>query len=247
MNSSYNATEPTRRAFVLGLRDAARLVESDVLGLCDDHCDHGAHTGGAHMDDADHASHASKDKEVLDLDNKQKGMWRKLFVPLDFFSRFEHFVDVELGAASMAAARRWKGYALPQLRRFVSGIDATRGINAQPWPCAIPQPSQDDVGEDGSAGVTEHFFIGLSVQFSSAGMTSRLGAKPFDLTGAMHDFAAVLNAWPDREVGMELSVTHRRRAELPPYVRVSQQAPGNLKAAETKRTGRKRKFSEQQE
>jgi hypothetical protein len=156
--------------------------------------------------------------------------WAALFAPSDFFDRYCDFVEVRIVAAlSSSAHSAWLGWCESRLRVLVAELCAVPSLSAGTVHLLAHAFSPPDAGADADADAT-HFYIGIAptrapLELESAEEARRasrgacLGA-PVDLGGAWSAFAAQLGAqYPDD--GMDLTLSHLAREELPAYCRAS--------------------------
>jgi poly(A) polymerase len=129
---------------------------------------------------------------------------KELFAP---GGRFEHFVQVDVWAASPDDMARWLGWVESRLRTLLVALEQPPLVTC--WPLAHPlKLASATASGSGSGSSCWAFWAALSFHSS---------VNVFDLTPIVQDFVYRVNVWPERLPDrMHVKVTHVTRAQLPP-------------------------------
>ena len=136
-----------------------------------------------------------------------EGVWEKLFAHSDFFSRYEHYLQVRVSACSKEALKPWLAWVESKLRYLIIACDSPPTTKAHPYASLLPEAPSNPLAL--------HFFIGLTFQE---------GTPNVDLTPAVADFITKVNQWGRRTLDMELMIFHRLKDTLPAFVHAPQGA-----------------------
>eukprot|EP00741_Cyanophora_paradoxa_P010437 tig00000037_g10092.t1 len=152
------------------------------------------------------------------------GALRELFEPADFFGRHRSFLRVDVAAGTAPDFRRWAGWVESKLRLLVRFLEQQGALErVRPW----PEPLEEAAGPHTHSAA---YFVGIELPRGGAG---RQGPPPVvNLAPPVEAFCALVrDRFPERAPGMEVSVSHIRRRDLPPSLLPSTQAPEPAAAA----------------
>lgn len=134
-----------------------------------------------------------------DDDDPRAPSFRDLFRRADFFREHAHYLQVNISARDADDFRAWFGLVESRLRALFVGLDAPdRGVEA------FPHAEFFRCGE----GATSVF---VALRFAH-------GVESVDLRDCASDFLRKVNEWKDRRFGMDLTIEHRLRRDLPAFV-----------------------------
>lgn len=143
--------------------------------------------------------------------------YASLFLPSDFFSRHEHYLQVTIRASNRQDFVEWFRLVESRLRLLISSIE-TQQVHAWPFArffdrqydkegfCLGPGKTQDENAVHESL-----FFIAL--RFAP-------GLDTVNLRHLTSDFLFKVNTWEKRNAGMDLQLEHITSADLPSFVLV---------------------------
>ncbi|TVU33152.1 hypothetical protein EJB05_24938 [Eragrostis curvula] len=136
-----------------------------------------------------------------------KANWAALFEPFRFFEAYRKFLVVDIVAEDDDDLRLWKGWVESRLRQLTLKIERdTKGIlQCHPYPYEYADPAIK----------CAHcaFYMGLS---RKEGMKRR--GQQFDIRGTVEEFMLEIGMYTSWKPGMDLTVTHVRREQVPSYV-----------------------------
>ncbi|KDO28514.1 hypothetical protein SPRG_06753 [Saprolegnia parasitica CBS 223.65] len=134
--------------------------------------------------------------------------WEDLFEDSTFFKRWDHFLQLDVLAAT-ASFPAWFGWVESRLRQLFSRLEQVPDVQIFPFARVFDLPPE--VLDEGCSGGS--LFIALN-------FTVPRGATRFsvDLTAAVQDFAALVDTWLGRTSDMDVTVHYKRRSALPSWV-----------------------------
>lgn len=132
--------------------------------------------------------------------------WDALFEPYRFFEAFTHFFQVDIFAADDNDLLSWKEWVEPKFVEFTlkRESDSHGMVHSHPNPSAFVDSSKPQPHSV--------FFIGLTW---SKGAPK--GQKEFHMGGTVDWFKLEASMYTYRKPGMEISVTHIHRMQLPAF------------------------------
>ncbi|CAI0409534.1 unnamed protein product [Linum tenue] len=137
-----------------------------------------------------------------------KAHWSALFEPYPFFASYKNYLQVDIIAADADDLLAWKGWVESRLRQLTLKIERdTNGmLQCHPYPHVYTDMSRQ----------FPHcaFFTGLQ---RKEGISPQEGQQ-FDIRGTVDEFRQDINMYVFWKPGMDISVAHVRRRQLPTYV-----------------------------
>jgi poly(A) polymerase len=136
-------------------------------------------------------------------------VYRKLFVPTDFFDRHKHFLQINIRASNKQDFVEWFRLVESKIRLLVSTLE-TPEVHA--WPLARffePKSGSTDGSDKAGDGCEKVFFIALRFEQHIDSM---------DVRPLTMDFLYKVNSWEGRKATMDLSITHITDKDLPFFV-----------------------------
>ncbi|DBA05243.1 TPA: hypothetical protein N0F65_007405 [Lagenidium giganteum] len=133
------------------------------------------------------------------------------------FTRFNHFLRIQITGASADDFCRWFGWVESRLRQFFLRLEGMPELRIHPFARFY------DFKEESSGAYVSWCFIALSFHFPKPSPTSTTSTTQHkvDLTGAIRDFACYVDQWEERSEGMDLHVDHVRQEDIPQWVKDS--------------------------
>ncbi|XWS12004.1 hypothetical protein CRYUN_Cryun37aG0053000 [Craigia yunnanensis] len=134
--------------------------------------------------------------------------WTALFEPYLFFDSYKNYLQVDIVAADADDLRAWKGWVESRLRQLTLMIERdTYGLlQCHPYPHEYVDASKP-CGHCA-------FFMGLQMK---QGEIVQEGQQ-FDIRGSVDEFRHSISMYMFWKPGMEISVSHVHRKQLPVYV-----------------------------
>ncbi|KAL8118684.1 nuclear poly(A) polymerase 4-like isoform X1 [Apium graveolens] len=138
----------------------------------------------------------------------KKSQWSALFEPYLFFESYKNYLEVDIVAADVDDLRAWKGWVESRLRQLTLMIERDTYGKLQCHP--YPHEYADSLKQCSHSA----FFMGLQ---RKEGEVIQEGQQ-FDIRGTVDEFRHSVNMYVFWKPGMEISVSHVRRRQLPSYV-----------------------------
>lgn len=137
------------------------------------------------------------------------GKWEEVFEETDFFVRYMHYLEVEIGADNEDDYRKWSGFVESRMRLLVNKLEfADVSMNLHPFPQSFMRPSTE------SNKFSSLLFIG--VEFPDLKSSGR---KDIDLRTPIQDFEIQISDWPGKRDTMHKPIVrHIRRKDIPDFV-----------------------------
>ncbi|KAH9183268.1 hypothetical protein AeNC1_014754 [Aphanomyces euteiches] len=134
----------------------------------------------------------------------QSAPWEDLFAESNFFQRWEHFLRIDITAADATNFTPWFSWVESRLRSLFGRLEQLNDVEIAPFARFFDIPDED---------TSACCFVGLAFHLPE-------NARQFsvDFTVAIQDFAAILDAWPNRTSDMDLQVHYVRKAHLPSWI-----------------------------
>ncbi|CAI5931391.1 unnamed protein product [Closterium sp. NIES-64] len=231
MNSSYNVSESTLRVMKDEFRRGKEIcdrIEGAVGG--------GGAAGGA----GGAAGGAAGGGAGGGGTGEQRAEWAELFEPFAFFEAYNHYLQIDISAASDADMLKWKGWVESRLRTLVTRIERhTDGLlQCHPHVCEIHDPARS----------YPHclFYMGLQRRApptptpttpgtpgAEDGGNAGGGAREFDIRYTVDDFKSTVESFQMWREGMGIDVLYLKRKQLPLFV-----FPGGVKPRRASRGGK---------
>ncbi|GJP35286.1 hypothetical protein CLOM_g19793 [Closterium sp. NIES-68] len=229
MNSSYNVSESTLRVMKDEFRRGKEIcdrIEGAVSGGGG-----GAAGGGVGGAVGGAGGGAGGAGEV-------RTEWAELFEPFAFFEAYNHYLQIDISAASDADMLKWKGWVESRLRTLVTRIERhTDGLlQCHPHVCDIHDPTR----------TYPHclFYMGLQRRAPPApaatagngteeGGAGGAGAREFDIRYTVDDFKSTVESFQMWREGMGIDVVYLKRKQLPAFA-----FPGGVKPRRVSRVGK---------
>ncbi|KAH7651213.1 poly(A) polymerase protein [Dioscorea alata] len=137
-----------------------------------------------------------------------KASWSALFEPYFFFETYKNYLQIDIVATDADDLRIWKGWVESRLRQLTLKIERdTYGmLQCHPYP---------------------HDYVDASRQCSHCAFFMGLQRKPgervqegqqFDIRATVEEFRHSVNMYMFWRPGMEISVSHVRRKQIPSFV-----------------------------
>ncbi|GLE08627.1 hypothetical protein PINS_up019931 [Pythium insidiosum] len=154
--------------------------------------------------------------EMLAKGLSSPAVWHRLFAPSELLVRYDHYVVMELRAATEDDLHEWANYVSSRTRKLVESLQHTAPIQAiHPHPDLVRPsggPSQDE-----DAAVVGYYFVGYSVA-PTKGENDKNTALTCAASAIRYFVATELEKTPERRADMDVSITCRRWQELPEEV-----------------------------
>uniref|UniRef100_A0A7S4I6N1 polynucleotide adenylyltransferase n=2 Tax=Odontella aurita TaxID=265563 RepID=A0A7S4I6N1_9STRA len=161
--------------------------------------------------------------------------WEDLFAGKDFFRQHGHYLQVNIMARNAEDFRTWFGLCESRLRILIAGLESPEyGVQCYPFAKFFREKTLQAQGADGGGedgGPHSHvtsFFVALRFAY---------GVENVDLRSCTEEFLYKVNAWDDRKWGMDLTIEHRTREHLPPFV--FEEDDDDCSGSEMRKTDRK--------
>ncbi|XP_047327856.1 nuclear poly(A) polymerase 4-like isoform X2 [Impatiens glandulifera] len=137
-----------------------------------------------------------------------KGKWKALFEPYLFFESYRNYLQVDIVAADDGDLLAWRGWVESRLRQLTLKIerDTYGKLQCHPYPNVYLDPSKTCSHSS--------FFMGLQ---RKQGEIVQEGQQ-FDIRATVDEFKHAVNMYMLWKPGMDLSVSHIRRKQIPLYV-----------------------------
>ncbi|KAK9066219.1 hypothetical protein SSX86_013540 [Deinandra increscens subsp. villosa] len=143
--------------------------------------------------------------EAIELN---KAQWPALFEPFMFFESYRNYLQVDIVAANTDDLRSWKGWVESRLRQLTLMVerDTLGKLQCHPYPHDYSDPLKQ----------CSHsaFFMGLQRKQGEV----ILEGQQFDIRGSVDEFRHWVSMYSFWMPGMEISVSHVRRKQIPLYV-----------------------------
>jgi poly(A) polymerase len=143
-----------------------------------------------------------------------KAGWDKLFETPNFFSKYRHFIVLEVAANSEDDQLEWYGLVESKIRHLIKDLEKEAIEYAHIWP--KPYPSQ----AEGQAKLCCYWFVGLVITLPSESATGQ--SQNLDLTSPIKAFtemvmrtALVNKTWKE---GMRVEASYKKRKQLAHYL-----------------------------
>jgi len=128
--------------------------------------------------------------------------WDFIFRESDFFRQHAHYLQVNIIARNQQDFRCWFGLCESKLRILIVCLESPGfGIEAYPFSKFFHQKHDKKYSSS--------FFIAL--RFAH-------GVENVDLKSCTSEFLYKVNAWDQRQCGMDLTIEHKLQQNLPHYV-----------------------------
>eukprot|EP00246_Nothoceros_aenigmaticus_P005177 TRINITY_DN17058_c0_g1_i1.p1 TRINITY_DN17058_c0_g1~~TRINITY_DN17058_c0_g1_i1.p1 ORF type:complete len:575 (+),score=84.32 TRINITY_DN17058_c0_g1_i1:95-1819(+) len=150
-------------------------------------------------------------KDVCEDLELTKAEWKTLFEPCPFFDVYRNYLQIDIMADNEDDLRPWKGWVESRLRQLTLKIERhTYGmLQCHPHPC--------DFVDDTRKGRHTAFFMGLRRKHCGSQPDGQPRAS-FDISATVDEFKYAVNMYSMSKDGMEISVSHVQRRQLPDYV-----------------------------
>lgn len=137
-----------------------------------------------------------------------KASWDALFESYHFFEAYKNYLEVDIVATDVDDLRIWKGWVESRLRQLTLKIerDTCGMLQCHPYPTEYIDNSRRCAHSA--------FFLGLQ---RKQGVKIQEGQQ-FDIRGTVDEFKHSVNMYMFWKPGMEISVSHVRRKQIPPFV-----------------------------
>lgn len=148
-------------------------------------------------------------------DGRSRANWKDLFRESDFFRVHLNYLQVNISATHAKDFRTWFGFCESRLRILIASMESPEnGIQAYPyskffWRGAAAEENEPSIAHEDTSKHIASFFIALRFAYA---------AENVDLTNCAFEFLQIVNSWPDRKDGMELTLDYKLWNELPPFV-----------------------------
>jgi poly(A) polymerase len=167
---------------------------------------------------------ATMTSNITEMSDFGENIWDQLCERTDFFTRYRHYLMVEIGASNEEEFHIWQGWILSRIRQLILVLQETQNVwCAQPLLEAFvpPAPLNNDaaVDEEEQQKKKECYFLGL--RFGSQNLQnaqSKSQIRAVDLTPALANFMFQIRGFTLCTPGMIVSLKHLRRSELPQFV-----------------------------
>jgi len=128
-----------------------------------------------------------------------------------FFSRYTHYIQIDISADTEEKLRTWYGWVESRLRFLILRLENTLNMSfAHPYPQLFtnndPIPPPDLPVNNGPTHAKYCFSAFLGLSFSDIAKKGTV-----DLTPAVNEFQYQIDDWPRREPGMYLYIRHLLR------------------------------------
>ncbi|GJS32497.1 nuclear poly(A) polymerase 1 [Tanacetum coccineum] len=154
--------------------------------------------------------------EAMVLNN---GSWLELFEPYRFFEAYKNYLQIDVAAENDDDMMNWKGWVESRIRYLILKIEkaTSQMLQCHPHPCDF---------SDKSNPFHCSYFLGLQ---RKEGVPVN-AANKFDIRLTVDEFKANVGSYLSWKPGMEISVTHIKRREIPAFV-----FPGGIRPTRTAR------------
>eukprot|EP00850_Spirogloea_muscicola_P001844 SM000007S20804 [mRNA] locus=s7:337211:341468:+ [translate_table: standard] len=170
----------------------------------------------------------ARGKEICERLEVTGEPWGKLFEMYPFFETYKNYLQIDIMAADEDDARNWKGWVESRLRQLTLRIEKhTYGmLQCHPYPSEFTD----------SAYLGHHtaFFMGLQ---RNPNMAQQDGQQ-FDIRATVEEFKAAVVMYQYWKPGMEISVLHVKRKQIPSYVFPSGVRPARGEGAKVPKRSR---------
>ncbi|KAJ0397434.1 hypothetical protein P43SY_009289 [Pythium insidiosum] len=154
--------------------------------------------------------------EMLAKGLSSPAVWHRLFAPSELLVRYDHYVVVELRAASEDDLLEWSNYVSSRTRKLVESLQHTAPIQAiHPYPDLVRPTGSPSQEEDAAVG---YYFVGYSVASSKTQDADKNAALTCAASAIRYFIATELEKAAERRAGMDVSIVCRRWQELPEEV-----------------------------
>ncbi|XP_065860785.1 nuclear poly(A) polymerase 1 [Euphorbia lathyris] len=157
--------------------------------------------------------------EICEAMEASKADWDTLFEPFSFFDAYKHYLQIDIAAENEDDLRKWKGWVESRLRQLTLKIERHTFDKLQ----CHPHPGEFI---DKSRYLHCSYFMGLQ---RKQGLAANEGEQ-FDIRLTVEEFKHSVNIYTMWKPGMEISVAHVKRRNIPSYV-----FPGGVRASRPSR------------
>eukprot|EP00743_Colponemidia_sp_Colp-15_P001654 GILK01001807.1.p2 GENE.GILK01001807.1~~GILK01001807.1.p2 ORF type:complete len:637 (+),score=126.58 GILK01001807.1:95-2005(+) len=137
----------------------------------------------------------------------RRAPWSDLCESSDIFSRYSHFLEIDVLAATEPDQRKWLGWVESRLRQLILRLEMIPNTQSHPWPFEFTL-------QDERFPFCTSFFFGLQFQVDKTA-----GLQMIDLRPAVAEFVQQINEWRERvPQAMDVRVKYIKGAQLPDSV-----------------------------
>ncbi|WCJ21897.1 poly(A) polymerase 1 [Euphorbia peplus] len=145
--------------------------------------------------------------EICEAMEASKADWDTLFEPFSFFDAYKHYLQIDICAENEDDLRKWKGWVESRLRQLILRIERYTFDKLQ----CHPHPGEFI---DKSRYLHCSYFMGLQ---RKQGLPAN-EVDQFDIRLTVEEFKNTVNMYTIWKPGMEISVTHVKRRNIPGFV-----------------------------
>ncbi|XVE58744.1 hypothetical protein DITRI_Ditri04bG0193500 [Diplodiscus trichospermus] len=145
--------------------------------------------------------------EICEAMEANEADWDTLFDPYAFFEAYKNYLQIDISAENADDLRKWKGWVESRLRQL------TLKIERHTYNMLQCHPHPGDF-QDKSRPFHCSYFMGLQ---RKQGVPVNEG-KQFDIRLTVEEFKHSVNMYTLWKPGMEISVTHVKRRNIPNFV-----------------------------
>jgi poly(A) polymerase len=136
--------------------------------------------------------------------------FRDLFLGNDFFQRHMHFLQVNIIASNATDFLEWFRLCESRLRILIAGLESPEcGIEVFPFAKFFERNYSTSTKSDENCKTESCFFMALRFAF---------GVENVDLRFCTSEFLHKVNSWEGRRLGMDLTIEHVLRKDLPSFL-----------------------------
>lgn len=153
--------------------------------------------------------------------NRINNAWNNLFRKSDFFSKYVHYLQVNIIARNHDDFRTWFGLCESKLRILISGLDSQEyGIEAYPFAQFYHQNNHKTLHQQHQRKQEKTVSQQQVYHVSSAFIALKFehGIETADLQFCTKEFLNKVNAWEGRRYGMDLTIEHKLQQHLPSFI-----------------------------
>ncbi|XP_010537475.1 PREDICTED: nuclear poly(A) polymerase 1 isoform X2 [Tarenaya hassleriana] len=146
-------------------------------------------------------------KEICEAMEENKADWDTLFESFAFFEAYKNYLQIDISAGNTDDLRKWKGWVESRLRQLTLKIERHTYDMLQ----CHPHPGNF---QDSNQPLHCSYFMGLQRKQGVPVNES----EQFDIRRTVEEFKHAVNSYTLWSPGMEISVSHVKRKNIPNFV-----------------------------